>query len=92
MGFSVECGFQPNMAPRSGLGSCSRPVSQWTDRDIEGWLMDSHHRSDTPVVKSTDDARASVTGHRVRYVSGFGLAGAVLAFVVLSVYFGFGGV
>jgi hypothetical protein len=53
--------------------------------------MNAGHRDDMPVVKSTDDARAGVTGHGVRYVLGFGLAGAVLAFVVLGVYFGLGG-
>jgi hypothetical protein len=46
---------------------------------------------DTPVVKSTDEARAGVTGHQVRYVLGFGLGGAILALLVLSLYFGFGG-
>jgi hypothetical protein len=46
---------------------------------------------DMAVVKSTDDARAGVTGHGVRYVLGYGLAGVILAFVALSVYFGFGG-
>ena len=46
---------------------------------------------DTPVVKSADEARAGVTGHQVRYVLGFGLGGAILAFLVLSLYFGFGG-
>ena len=46
---------------------------------------------DMPVVKSTDDARAGVTGKGVRYVLGIGLAGAILAFFVLSLYFGFGG-
>jgi hypothetical protein len=39
----------------------------------------------------TDDARAGVTGKGVRYVLGIGLAGAILAFFVLSLYFGFGG-
>jgi hypothetical protein len=48
------------------------------------------HR-DLPVVKSTDDARAGVTGHKVRYVLGFGLGGVILAFLVLGLYFGFGG-
>ncbi len=43
------------------------------------------------LVKSTDEARAGVTGHGVRYVLGFALAGVVLAFVVLSLYFGLGG-
>jgi hypothetical protein len=54
--------------------------------------MDTRNQqSDTPVVKSTDQARAGVTGHNVRYVLGFALAGTVVAFVVLSLYFGFGG-
>ena len=53
--------------------------------------MNARHQGDVPVVKSTDDARAGVTGHGVRYVLGIGLAGAVLAFVVLGVYFGLGG-
>jgi hypothetical protein len=45
-------------------------------------------QGEMPAVKSADDARAGVTGHGVRYVLGFSLAGAVvLAFVVLGVYF-----
>ena len=60
--------------------------------DIEGNIqMNPAPQDDMPVVKSTDDARAGVTGHGVRYVLGFGLAGAVLAFVVFGVYFGLGG-
>ncbi len=53
--------------------------------------MNPSHQDEIAVVKSTDEARGGVTGHRVRYVLGFGLAGAVLAFVVLSLYFGLGG-
>jgi hypothetical protein len=61
-------------------------------RDIEGKMrMNPPHQGEMPVVKSTDDARAGVTGHQVRYVLGFGLAGIVLAFLVLGVYFGLGG-
>jgi hypothetical protein len=52
---------------------------------------DSRQQDDTPIAKSTADARAGVTGHGVRYVLGFALAGAIVAFVVLSVYFGLGG-
>jgi hypothetical protein len=52
---------------------------------------DFRQQDDTPVVKSSDDARAGVTGQGVRYVLGFGLAGAIVAFVLLSVYFGLGG-
>jgi hypothetical protein len=32
----------------------------------------------------TDQARQGVTGHNVRYVLGFGLTGAVIAFVVIG--------
>ena len=32
----------------------------------------------------TDDARAGVTGHKVRYVLGFSLAGVILAFAALG--------
>jgi hypothetical protein len=42
-------------------------------------------------VASADDARAGVTGQGVRYVLGFGLGGVILAFLVLGLYFGFGG-
>ena len=53
--------------------------------------MNAPRQGEMPIVKSTDDARGGVTGHQVRYVLGFGLAGIVLAFLVLGVYFGLGG-
>jgi hypothetical protein len=31
-----------------------------------------------------DEARAGVTGHNVRYVLAFGLAGAIVAFAIVS--------
>lgn len=46
--------------------------------------------SDAPVVVSGDEARGGVTGHHVRYVLAFGLAGSIIAFVVISLYFGYG--
>jgi hypothetical protein len=50
------------------------------------------HEVEMPVVRSTDEARAGVTGHGVRYVLGFSLAGAVaLAFLVLVIYLLAGG-
>ena len=39
---------------------------------------------------STNKARGGVTGHHVRYVLGFGLAGIIGAFVIISVLYGFG--
>jgi hypothetical protein len=59
--------------------------------DMNPFPRDNPSPRDMPVVKSTDDARAGVTGQGVRYVLGFGLGGAILALLVLSLYFGFGG-
>jgi Hypoxia induced protein conserved region len=44
--------------------------------------------SDVPII-SGDEARAGVTGHHVRYVLGFGLAGIVIAFAILGLYFSY---
>ena len=38
---------------------------------------------------SEDEARAGVTGHNVRYVLAFGLAGVVAAFAAIGIYNGF---
>jgi hypothetical protein len=37
--------------------------------------------------KSADEAREGVVGHNVRYMLGFGLAGAILAFAIVYGYF-----
>jgi hypothetical protein len=37
-----------------------------------------------PIEVPTDDARQGVTGHNVRYVLGFGIAGAVISFVLVG--------
>ncbi len=42
---------------------------------------------DVPVVLSEDNARAGVTGHNVRYVLAFGLAGSIIAFVAIGLYY-----
>ena len=47
-------------------------------------------KGDLPVVLSGDKARAGVTGHHVRYVLAFGLAGSIIAFLVMGLYFGYG--
>jgi hypothetical protein len=41
-----------------------------------------------PVTKNTVRARGAVTGHNVRYVLGIGLAGTIIAFVVIAFFFG----
>jgi hypothetical protein len=40
-----------------------------------------------PTMLSADQARQRVTGHNVRYVLAFGLAGAVLGFMVIGFLF-----
>jgi hypothetical protein len=48
-------------------------------------------KAEAPVVLSTDEARAGVTGHHVRYVLAFGLLGSLIAFLIIGLYYGFGG-
>jgi Flp pilus assembly protein TadB len=43
----------------------------------------SHTDNDKPEIVSTTEARSGVTGHNVRYVLAFGLAGVIIAFVLL---------
>ena len=45
---------------------------------------------DKPVVETTTEARAGVTGHNVRYVLFFGLGGVIVAFAALLWYFASG--
>ncbi|MCW5698114.1 MAG: hypothetical protein KIS96_15505 [Bauldia sp.] len=42
----------------------------------------------TRLVIDADDAREGVTGHGVRYVLGFGLAGVVVAFIMVLLFAG----
>ncbi len=43
--------------------------------------------TERPEIRTTNEARQGVTGHNVRYVLGWGLAGAVLVFAVLLMVF-----
>ena len=40
-----------------------------------------------PIVMSGIRARQGVTGHKVRYVLGFGLAGAIIALTLLYLFY-----
>ena len=44
---------------------------------------------DKPVVETTTEARAGVTGHNVRYVLLFGLGGVIVAFILVFVFFSY---
>jgi hypothetical protein len=41
-----------------------------------------------PVNTNTIRTRGGVTGHNVRYVLAFGLAGIIIAFAIVGLYFG----
>jgi hypothetical protein len=41
-----------------------------------------------PKQKNTVRTRGAVIGHNVRYVLAFGLAGIIIAFIVIALYFG----
>ena len=38
------------------------------------------------IIESTTEARGGVTGHNVRYVLAFGLAGVIIAFLIIALY------
>ena len=40
-----------------------------------------------PIVETTQQARQGVTGHNVRYVLGFGLAGAIIVLAVAYIIY-----
>ena len=41
-----------------------------------------------PVTKDRIRTRGAVKGHNVRYVLIFGLAGVIIAFIIIALYFG----
>jgi hypothetical protein len=45
------------------------------------------NQKDVPTIKPTTKARGGVTGHNVRYVLAFGLAGVIIAFLIIGLYF-----
>jgi hypothetical protein len=47
----------------------------------------AHCASKGPIMISQDDARQGPSGHRILYVLGFGLAGAILSNMLVFIYF-----
>jgi hypothetical protein len=48
----------------------------------------SGEQTSSPQAKPTVKTRGGVTGHNVRYVLAFGLAGVIIAFILIAMYFG----
>jgi hypothetical protein len=44
-------------------------------------------QKDAPTIETTTEARGGVTGQNVRYVLAFGLAGVIIAFLIIALYF-----
>jgi|SoiMethySBSTD1v2_1073268.scaffolds.fasta_scaffold229232_1 hypothetical protein len=42
------------------------------------------NQKDMPTIEATTKARAGVTGHNVRYVLAYGLAGVIIAFLIID--------
>ena len=54
----------------------------------EKHLSGEQTSSPQPTNKTTVRTRGGVTEHNVRYVLAFGLAGVIIAFIVIAIYFG----
>jgi hypothetical protein len=50
--------------------------------------MISENRGAVAALKSPTAARQAVTGHNVRYVLGFSIAGVIIAFLIIATYMG----
>jgi len=61
--------------PQAGTGA---PASLTSTESIQGTSN-----------KDTTKSRGAVTGHNVRYVLVFGLAGTIIAFVIIAIFSGF---
>jgi hypothetical protein len=71
-----------NFVGRCCVERIGRAGSAFSTR--EGTMETKNDLSPAPTVVLTDDARQGVTGHNVRYVLGFGIAGAVISFVLVG--------
>jgi hypothetical protein len=54
------------------------------EKSLSGEQLSSPQSPAKPTVKT----RGAVTGHNVQYVLAFGLAGVIIAFIVIAMYFG----
>jgi Hypoxia induced protein conserved region len=48
------------------------------------------NKDNVPIVITGNEARGGVHEHRLHYVLAFGLAGGIIAFVAVGLYFGYG--
>jgi hypothetical protein len=69
--------------------SIACPASAGSRLQKQEVAMTDERSTEDRTVLSKNEARQAVTGHNARYVLGFGLAGVIVAFVVIyAIYFG----
>jgi Flp pilus assembly protein TadB len=61
----------------------TKPATSRLPSTKERMMAEKH----TPTIKTKTKAQAGVTGHNVRYVLAFGLAGVIIAFLLIGLYF-----
>ena len=76
-----------DVVPAIALSKLLTPVCPSVRRGFSTPEPSMPQHPDKPVVETTTDARAGVTGHNVRYVLLFSLGGVLVAFAALLWYF-----
>ena len=62
--------------------------ANYRQEEVREKRQSGEQTSPQPQNKSTVRTRGGVTGHNVRYVLALGLAGVIIAFIVVAIYFG----
>ena len=73
---------------RPGLRQDEAVDANYRREEVREKLQSGEQTSPQPQTKTTVKTRGGVTGHNVRYVLAFGLAGVIIAFLVIAIYFG----
>jgi Flp pilus assembly protein TadB len=73
---------------RPGLRQDGAVDANYRREEVREKLQSGEQISPQPQTKTTVKTRGGVTGHNVRYVLAFGLAGVIIAFIVIAIYSG----
>ena len=73
---------------RPGLRQDEAVDANYRREEVREKLQSGEQTSPQPQTKTTVKTRGGVTGHNVRYVLAFGLAGVIIAFIVIAIYSG----
>ena len=77
------------MSDRSPPKAQGEAVRELSSREGSGKTLSGEQTTPPQLpTKPTVRTRGGVTEHNVRYVLAFGLAGVIIAFIVIAIYFG----